>query len=611
MISSNEEHQEVAMPKPKDRISLAEASRRSGRMFNRGRSDAADAGTAPTLEDLAECVLFSPGDGRIWLNDQRMLLFHSATLARLRREFTDVMGIERARAAFTRVGYEQGARDAQLIRTKWPQEDMTHAFAAGPRVHTLEGFVKATTLRFEFDIDRGHYSGEFLWHESSEADEHIAANGLAHTPACWMQTAYATGYTSWLMGKLILFRELECRAMGHPHCRLLAQPLAAWGNSADDIDLQTLEQPSPKKAATLRAQPFATQAAVAAKTKSTAMVGMSSSFTTARHLLERVARTDATVLLVGESGVGKELFARTLHEFSRRSNGTLVAVNCAAIPETLIEAELFGVEKGAFTGASASRAGRFERAAGGTLFLDEIAALSLVAQGKLLRALQEREIERVGGTRTLRPDVRVVAATNIDLRQEVANGRFREDLFFRLNVFPIELPPLRERRDDIPLLMDHFLQLYSQQHGRRVEGFTRGAIDALLSYEYPGNLREMQNLIERGVVFTEDGGMIDTVHMFRGGENLQTRAFSVGPRGILTKTQRSTANERDTPSREVATAGLSLDEIQRRLYSEALQRNGGNVTAAARSLGISRPALDYRLRKAGLRAPWNSAAKSK
>jgi two-component system, NtrC family, response regulator HydG len=202
------------------------------------------------------------------------------------------------------------------------------------------------------------------------------------------------------------------------------------------------------------------------------MVGVSSAFKAACHMLTRVAPTKASVLFTGESGVGKEMFASTLHRISPRAAKPFVAVNCAAIPDALVESELFGVERGAFTGASVSRAGRFERADGGTLFLDEIGTLSLVAQGKLLRALQEGEVERVGGTRTIKVDVRVVAATNVDLRDAVKAGRFREDLFYRLNVYPIHLPPLRERREDIPLLMSHFLHLYGRTHGRKLAGYT-------------------------------------------------------------------------------------------------------------------------------------------
>jgi transcriptional regulator with GAF, ATPase, and Fis domain len=269
-----------------------------------------------------------------------------------------------------------------------------------------------------------------------------------------------------------------------------------------------------------------------------------------------------------------------------------VAVNCAAVPDTLVEAELFGVEKGAFTGATSSRGGRFERAEGGTLFLDEISSLSLVAQGKLLRALQEREIERVGGSRTLRVDVRIVAATNVDLREVVKAGRFREDLFFRLNVFPIELPPLRSRRDDIPLLMDHFLGLYSREHAIKPRGFTRRAVEALLGYDYPGNVREMQNLIERGVVFAGNDGLIDTVHMFHRGEVLPDKSLQVGADGTLVQRNVSAGDSNGSGPQ-----ARTFVEMERELYANALTRSKGNVSAAARELGLTRAAFEYRLRK--------------
>jgi transcriptional regulator with PAS, ATPase and Fis domain len=288
-------------------------------------------------------------------------------------------------------------------------------------------------------------------------------------------------------------------------------------------------------------------------------------------MLERVAPTTAAVLFTGESGTGKELFANNLHTLSPRANKPFVAINCAAIPETLIEAELFGVERGAYTGATNSRAGRFERASGGTLFLDEIGALSLVAQGKLLRAIQEGEIERVGGSNAKSVDVRIVAATNVDLRAEVKARRFREDLFFRLNVFPIDLPPLRERRDDIPLLMEHLLALYSSRHKRRFTGFTRRAVEALLNYNYAGNVRELQNLIERGVIYAEEDGAIDSVHMFRRGEHIRDDVFALGSAGLLQHNSVGgglTTNNQEAPS---ATNGDSHTHTIERILADAIE----------------------------------------
>ena len=249
------------------------------------------------------------------------------------------------------------------------------------------------------------------------------------------------------------------------------------------------------------------------------------------------------------------------------------------------------MERGAFSGAHAARAGRFERADGGTLFLDEIASLSFVSQGKLLRALQEREVERVGGSVTKSVDVRVVAATNIDLRVEVKAGRFREDLFYRLNVFPIDLPPLRERRDDIPLLMDHFLRHYSRRHGRHPRGFSQRAIEALLAYEYPGNVREMQNLIERGVVFAEPDGLLDVSHMFRGGEQWAPSVLQLGPDGTLVRPPHAAGDRR---------AQGGFEELERAFLADALERSPGNLSAAARAAGLSRATFEYRLRKHGL-----------
>ncbi len=333
------------------------------------------------------------------------------------------------------------------------------------------------------------------------------------------------------------------------------------------------------------------------------IVGASSAFTSACHQLARVAGTAATVLFTGESGVGKEAFARRLHRISARAGQPFVAVNCAAIPDTLIESELFGVERGAYTGAHQSRPGRFERADGGTLFLDEIGTLSLVSQGKLLRALQEGELERVGGTRTLNVDVRVVAATNVDLQAEVRAGRFREDLYYRINVFPIHLPPLRERRDDIPLLMNHFLRRESARHGRHPTGFTQRALRAMLNYPFPGNIRELQNLIERGVISAEDGAPVDVAHMFRSEQLSEETLLAINDHGSLAPASQPPAPRSLLAAVSEALHGqgqdihLSLEALEERLLQEATALEQGNLAAAARRLGLSRAQLAYRLER--------------
>lgn len=514
------------------------------------------------------------------------MLVQSTILGRIRQEIIDAFGTDTAKAMFMRIGYMQGVRDAELIQKRWPNEDLTHALAAGPRVHTLEGFVKVTTKHFEFDRSKGTYFGEFFWDDSSEAAEHLASYGVASEPVCWLQTGYPSGFTSKLFGKPVIFREVECAGMGPKRCLVVGQNEEAWEADAPEREYFGLKWKNWRSSAPARPVRETEPEPAPGPEAADVAVGVSAAFVRTRHLLRKVAATDATVLFAGESGVGKELFSRQLHAMSARADGPFIAINCAAIPDNLVESELFGVDKGAFTGAISSRAGYFERASSGTLFLDEVSSLTYSAQGKLLRALQEREIERIGGSRTIAVDVRVVAACNVDLAEEVSQGRFRQDLYFRLSVFPIVVPPLWERRDDIPLLMAHFLRLYSARHGRHTHGFTRRATEALLKYDYPGNIRELQNLIERGTVYADDDGLIDVFHLFSGSELLPPFSVSLSSEGRLNA-------QPFVP--QPAVAGQTFADTERTVYRAALEQAGGNVSAAARALGLTRAKLDYRL----------------
>ena len=305
------------------------------------------------------------------------------------------------------------------------------------------------------------------------------------------------------------------------------------------------------------------------------IVGNSREMAPVFEMIGQVAGSDATVLIRGESGTGKELIAQAVHYGSQRSQGPFVRVNCAALPEGLVESELFGHERGAFTGALRQRVGRFERASGGTIFLDEIGDLPPSVQIRLLRVLQEREFERVGGNRMLKTDVRVVAATNRDLEADIEDGRFRTDLYYRLNVFPIHVPPLRDRRTDIILLADHFVEKYNERHGRAIVRLSTPAIDLLMAYHWPGNVRELENAIERAVLLADS----DVIHA-----RLLPPSLQMATPG----------SKRSGPLK------VQLDALEKELIIDALKVSRGNRAAAARQLGITERVMGLRVARHGL-----------
>jgi DNA-binding NtrC family response regulator len=304
-------------------------------------------------------------------------------------------------------------------------------------------------------------------------------------------------------------------------------------------------------------------------------------------LVERVAPTNATVLLGGESGVGKDLIARAIHEHSHRASGPFVKINSTAIPENLLESELFGYEKGAFSGAVSMKPGKFELADKGTLFLDEIGDVPPAIQVKLLRVLQEREFERLGGTRTLKVDVRLIAATNRDLRAALEEGSFREDLYYRLNVVSIDIPPLRDHKEDIPALANFFLEKFVRDSGKDIRSITPQAMKLLMDFHWPGNVRELENIIQRGVALSA-GGALDVADIHLDGRAQRTASGS---------------GDGASSSNHVLPEGMTLEQWEDETIREALRRANGNKSQAARALGLSRNALRYRLSKMGLADP--------
>jgi DNA-binding NtrC family response regulator/predicted hydrocarbon binding protein len=549
----------------------------------------------PPIQDLAQLVHFESEEGRIWLNEERMVLVHASAMRALRSELIDTLGVERAKGFLVRMGYIAGKQDAETARKLRPDMSDYDVFLVGPQSHMLTGMVKVKPINLEMDVDNGHFLGEFEWTNSFEAEVFMAEFGMSTEPVCWEQIGYASGFASQFMRKRILFKEMRCAACGENSCRIVGKPAEEW----EDCDEQ-LQYYQPDNIADtileLQSQVSSLRKSIEQTKSFEDIIGQSESFKQACELISKAADSKVTVLLLGETGVGKDMFAHAIHKQSSRANGPFVAVNCAAIPKDLIEAELFGVEKGAYTGADQSRPGRFERAHGGTLFLDEVGELSPQAQAALLRVLQNGEFERVGDVRSRSADVRLVTATNENLDQAVAEGRFRSDLLYRLNVYSVMIPPLRERRDDISLLVEHFIEKYSALHGTRCKGITDKALSQLKHYNWPGNIRELGNVIERGIILANND-YIEASMLFSQ-PPVEEPMMTVNEDGALCE-QKAMSAQGASLVEQILDADLGgLDGLEKVLIDAALARTDGNVTQAAKLLGLTRPALDYRLKKA-------------
>ncbi len=555
----------------------------------------------PSDADLRRQIQFSAADGRIWLAGQRMVLMHAGSLGIWRRELMHTLGPTAARRLLMRVGYAAGERDAALARQLRPQADVFAMFSVGPQLHMLQGAVQVTPKLLEIDTASGHFQGTFDWQHSWEVETHLRDFGAQSEPVCWTLLGYASGYTSAFMGRPVLFKEVACTACGAAHCRIEGRVLDAWPDAADLArDYAPDALPDHASLSSLPAWPAPMPAEDRPEAPADALgqlIGRSTGFNAATQLLRKAAGTQVTVLLTGETGVGKERFARALHALGPRAAKPFVAVNCAALPGELVESELFGTEKGAYTGADAARAGRFERAHGGTLFLDELGELPLPAQAKLLRVLQDGQIERLGAAQPRQVDVRLVCATHVDLMEAVRAGRFRQDLYYRIHVYPIRIPPLRERQDDIEPFAQHLLQRFALQHDKHVSGFSDRALHALHSYAWPGNVRELENLVERSVILAEAGQPVQVEQLFPDGANAppMAPAHQLQPSGRLGQAQAPACHAQLLA--QLLAQPLDLPALETQLIEEAVARHQGNLAAAARLLGLTRPQLSYRLNK--------------
>lgn len=531
---------------------------------------------------------FTRGD--IWLEESRMLLLHAGAMGELRKELYESLGEKRTRSLLVRTGYAAGQRDAELTHKMLGSGDPMDVFRIGPELYSFEGNGKAEIVSSEIDWNEGIFRGEVVRAASWEAESYIQQFGLSTGPVCWSLAGHASGYTSRFLRRYIVFREVECVGKGDSCCRFVGKPAEDWTDDRDAIDYFG---PDDASSAAIESELNCLRSRDVSRSRDEKcdLVGNSQAFRSAFEQLKIAAASPINVLLLGESGVGKEVFARWLHDNSERKCEPFVAVNCAAIPMDLIESELFGVQKGAYTGATIDRAGRFERAHGGTILLDEIGDLPLSAQVKLLRVIQTGEVDRLGDSKTTRIDVRIVAATNVDLKKAVDEGRFRLDLYYRLSTFTVTIPPLRERRSDIPLLAAKLVERLTKRYQKRLRGISDRAMDALMSHAFPGNVRELENLIERGVLLAAPDTWIELEHLFAGGNLPDPEGFFLNKRGQF-RTDSSPALQ--LAYSRIFEADLPLEVHERALFELAMHRSEGNMTQAAKRLGITRRQFTYK-----------------
>jgi DNA-binding NtrC family response regulator len=543
---------------------------------------------------LAELLDFRPDQGVIRLHDQRVVILSAAAMGLLRKELVDTLGRDTARRLLLRFGFADGYHDAVNLRERSSWSSPVEGLRAGAMLHTLEGIVRADVRRIEYDVETGRFEEEVAWSDSYEAEQHLHHYGRSTTPVCWSLVGYSSGFASACTGKEIYFREESCLGQGAKRCVTIGRDADGWGAEIDAIradfqaaDLgQEVERLREAVGKRLKELDRREQLLERRERELNLLRERVKRHTTARHfvagsaamqevleLAARVAPLDTTVLVYGESGTGKEFIVRMIHEQSPRAGAPFVSINCAALTETLLESELFGHVRGAFTGAVRDKAGLFEVAGNGTMFLDEIGEVAPTVQAKLLRALQEREIRRVGAERSIKVHARVVAATNRDLKAAVDAGAFRQDLYFRLGAFIITVPPLRDRREDIPPLVHHFLVRAASRMKKDVRAVSADAMSALMNHPWPGNVRELEHAVERAVILANAPSV---------------RLRDLPPE--VMKKGRSLAGD-DT---------LDLQQQERASIERALERFGGNRKRAAEALNISTVTLWRRMKQYGL-----------
>jgi DNA-binding NtrC family response regulator len=535
--------------------------------------------------DHKELLELDPEGGLIRFAGQRALLVDAVAMGLLRKYLIENFGVTAARTVLTQFGFAHGYRMAEAMKSefKWDTEDDWRR--AGARIHTLEGL-----FRVEAGSDGPLSKGGVMLLASYEAEQHLLHSGRSDVAVCWTISGLTSGYISRSSGKEIYVLENRCMGKGDAACHLIGRTREEWGDEhAEELDffdakrleecldvsLQRVTETLKAAERKLREHRRALVRVAPDVVEPLGIVAQSSAMRQVVDLARRVAKVDSTVLITGESGSGKERVARLVHDESTRAAGPFIAVNCGAITETLLESELFGHARGAFTGATQDRPGLFEAANGGTLLLDEVGEVSPGMQVKLLRTLQEREVRRVGENKSRRVDVRVLAATNRDLAHGVAGGSFRQDLYYRLKVVELHVPPLRERRDDVLPLGRVLLTDAAARMKRKISGLAPNAADQLLRYDWPGNVRELENAMERAVALAR-GNRVEL-------DDLPEEVRRAFPKPVAT-----------------AGAVRPLDDVEKEYIIAALELNGGNQTRTAEQLKIGSATLYRKLKSYGL-----------
>jgi DNA-binding NtrC family response regulator len=525
---------------------------------------------------LSDLLDVDPERGVVRFAGQQVLILDAVAMGLLRRQLVTMLGHRATRAILTRFGYAHGFRLAEALRSglSWDSDDDLRA--AGGIIGALQGY-----LRLSPDSDEPLSPRGATLATSYEAEQHVLHLGRSSDPVCWMLSGFASGYLSSTEGKQIFVLEDRCVAKGDAACHFRARGLTEWGDEIKPhllfyqeegltASLRRVAAELRRAEGELRERTVALERARGGGDHPSGIVARSPEMRVVLDVAERVAKVDATVLVTGESGTGKERIARLIHDASVRAAGPFVAVNCAALTETLLESELFGHARGSFTGAVQDRPGLFEAAGGGTLFLDEVGEMSLGMQAKLLRALEERRVRRVGENRSRPVDARVVAATNRELSREAGSGRFRSDLYYRLNVIEIVIPPLRTRRDDILPLARALLARAAFRMKREITGITPKAADLLVRYLWPGNVRELENAMERAAALAR-GKRVDEGDL---------------PEDI-----------RRAPEPSMQGAARRLADIEQGHILAVLEASGGNQAQAAAALGIGVSTLYRKLKR--------------